>query len=155
MWTFLMLAACSGGGDSTADSADKTGTTPTGPTTLSLSFKMEDDLIPSMSEPAIGTFRGSIYDDADANSIGPVDGAVSLHDFVVENVDLSDGGGPTGVLYTTEIAAARVWILGCLDSDLNECDQADPITLPNDNHPPLTAGVDNPVEVYLGLLNPS
>lgn len=142
------LLACSSEGDDT-------GAALPGPGTLTLSFQMDDDYLASMEEPAVGTFRGSIYAEADASAIGPVEGAVSMQDLEVADIDLTDGGGPTGALVTTDPFDAQiVWILGCLDTDGNDCDTSDPITVPNDNKVEIVADADTPFTVYFGMLNP-
>lgn len=143
-----LLAACS-------SEADDTGAAAPGPGTLTLSFQMDDDYIPSMSESPVGTFRGSIYAEADASAIGPNEGAVALQDLEVADVDLTDGGGPTAAMVTTEALDAQiVWILGCLDTDGNDCDTNDPITVPNDDKVEIVADADTPFTVYFGMLNP-
>lgn len=160
---FLLALACTAddaaSDDSTTkDGMDSAGDSPadTTPGTLSLSFRMDADYIPSMEEPPVGTFRGSIYAEADASSVGPVDGASPLLDFSVAGVDLSSDGGPTAALYTSDpLAPQIVWILGCLDSDDNDCDKSDPITVPNENKVIVAAGTDTPFTVFMGLLNPS
>lgn len=138
--------------DTAADTAD---TGSGGPGTLGLSFRMDDDYLAEMDEPAVGTFRGSIYAEADATQIGPNEGAVSLLDFTVDGVDLTDGGGPTDVLYTTApLDPQIVWVLGCLDADANDCDEGDPITVPNENKLAVVADAATDVEIYLGMLRP-
>jgi hypothetical protein len=142
----------SGGGDSAAD------TTPSGPGTLALTFRMNADYIPAMEENGeepIGTFGGSIYKEADATETGPVDGAVPIGDISVD-IDLTDGGGPTDVLYRTDpLDPQIVWILGCLDSDANGCgDVGDPITVPATNKFQVEPGVESTIEIYMGMLRP-
>lgn len=143
----LFLAACTG-----ADSADDSGPVAG---TLALAFQMEEDLVASMDVPPLGTFYGSIYAEDDATAIGPNDGAASMEDFSVD-VDLSDGGGPTGALYTTgPLASEVVWVLGCLDVDANGCgDEGDPITVPNDNKVAAPAAAETPVTVAMNMLRP-
>lgn len=143
-----LLVACS-------SEKDDTGTPAPGPGTLTLSFQMDDDYLASMDEPAVGTFRGSIYAEADASAVGPVDGAVSMQDLEVADIDLTDAGGPTAAMVTTDPFDAQiVWILGCLDTDGNDCDHNDPITVPNDNKVEILADADTPFTVYFGMLNP-
>jgi hypothetical protein len=138
------------GGDTSGDTSGG------GPPVLELSFQMDADFIPSMEEPPVGSFRGSIYAEADASAVGPVDGAEPLLDFSVDGIDLSDGGGPTGVLWTTDTLAAQVvWVLGCLDSDGNDCDTHDPITVPNENKFAIAESGTTSFTVYMGMLNPT
>ena len=74
----------------------------------------------------------------------------------VAGVDLTDGGGPVDLATTVaDLPACRVVILGCLDSDDNDCELHDAITLPNDNGFLVLGGASTPVQVFLGLLNPS
>lgn len=154
MLSLLLLLACTGADDSGADDTGIPGTP--GPGSLSLTFRMDDDYIADMAEPPVGTFRGSIYAEADASAVGPVDGAEPLLDIAVEGIDLSDGGGPTTAPFETEALDPQVvWVLGCLDSDGNDCDQGDPITVPNENKVEVAADTSTPFEVYLGMLNPS
>jgi hypothetical protein len=69
-------------------------------------------------------------------------------------LDLSDGGGPSDVAWTSEaLDPQTLWILGCLDSDDNECDCGDPITVPNDNKVIVSSGT-NSITVRMELLNP-
>ncbi|MDP2314564.1 MAG: hypothetical protein Q8P41_16800 [Pseudomonadota bacterium] len=130
----------------------------TGPGTLALSFRMDDDYLATMAkagESPVGPFYGSCFKEEDASATGPVDGAVPLFDIEVA-LDLSADGGPTGVLYTTEpLEPQIVWILGCLDADANGCEEADPITLPNENKFQIAAEAETPIEIYFGMLNPS
>ena len=134
------------------DSGDSGGSV--GPATLALAFAMDGDLIEDMQEAPIGVFRGSIYAEADASAIGPVEGASSLVDFVSAEVDLSADGGPSGTAWTSEpIEAQTVWILGCLDTDDTDCECGDPITIPNDNKVVLT-GCPNSLTVQMEMLHP-
>lgn len=148
---FFALFACSTNTDSgAADSA------PPAPTvaTLSLSFQMDGDLIENMSEPPVGIFRGSVYAEDQASPVGPVEGAVSLLDFESGEIDLSVAGGPSEVAFAGgELDAQVIWVLGCLDSDANECECDDPITVPNDNKVGIVLG-DNPITVKMELLHP-
>ena len=134
----LMVAVgCGGdkdGSDSGAEPTDTAGDTDaqTGPATLHLSFDLDPDLIPTMDEPAAGTFKGSVFAEADASAVGPNEGAVPLADFESEPIDFDTTGGVRANLATVgPIDAQIVWILGCLDSDANECDTHDAITVPN------------------------
>jgi hypothetical protein len=143
----------------TGDTAADTETTPTGPGTLLLTFRMDDDLIPAMAENGespVGPFYGSIYAEADASSIGPNDGAQPLLDFTVEGLDLSADGGPDDVTFTTDpLAPQIVWIMGCLDADANGCDDVgDPITVPSENKARVEPAAEAPVEIYMGMLRP-
>lgn len=152
---FPLLIACTGASvtdsdDSAVDSAD------TSPGTLALAFQMEEDLIVSMDAPPVGTFYGSIYAEEDATAAGPYDDAVSLEDLSAD-LDLTDHGGPTGVLYTTQpLDAGVVWVLGCLDVDADGCgDEDDPITVPNENKVVVANGAETPFTVYMSMLRPS
>lgn len=162
-WFVLFVAGCSGGAAETE--TDTAVDTDTGPTScadatatgaLALSLAMEADYIPSMDEPPVGTFRASVFRGEDVSAIGPNDGAVSLHEIEVAGVDLTVDGGPVDLATTVaDLPACRVVILGCLDSDANDCDQHDAITLPNANGFVVVADATTPVQVFLGLLNPS
>jgi hypothetical protein len=157
LFLFTLATGCTGGkpADTATDDTGTHDTAPAGPGTLSLSFEMDEDYIPQMDEPPVGSFLGSVYAEADASSIGPNDGAVPLFDLQVDDIDLSDGGGPTAVLYTSDpLDAQIVWILGCLDSDANDCDHNDPITVPNTNKVQVVAATDTQFNVYFGMLNP-
>jgi hypothetical protein len=155
-----LLLACTGSApvDSGGDSAESL---PTGPGTLALTFRMDDDYLSEMEaagQPPVGIFGGSIYAEADASSIGPNEGASPLASFSVAGVDLTVSGGPTDVLFTTEpLDAQVVWVLGCLDVDVpaDGCgDVGDPITIPNENKVQVNAGTETPFEVYMGMLRP-
>lgn len=153
MLTLLVALAC------TPKTEDDSAGPPSGPGTLTVSLQMDADYIPAMEangEAPIGTFEGSVYAEADATSIGPNDGAASLEDFSIPGVDLSDGGGPTGPLWTSApLDPQIVWVLGCLDVDGNGCgDDGDPITIPNENKVELLPGVDTPFTLYMGMLRP-
>ena len=157
----LLVAGCTGGAPETDSPAD-TDTAPvacadaTETGSLTLSLAMEADYIPSMDEAPVGTFRASVFRGEDVTAIGPNDGAVSLHEIEVAGVDLTDGGGPVDLATTVaDLPACRVVILGCLDSDDNDCELHDAITLPNDNGFQVVGGASTPVQVFLGLLNPS
>ncbi len=149
------LACTAGSGDSgPADTGGDTAPVDDGPATLYLSFQMDDDLIDNMSEAPAGTFRGSIYREDDATAIGMNDGAESLVDFESDSLDLSGNGGPSAIAWTSEpIDAQTLWILGCLDSDTNDCECGDPITVPNDNKVVVTPG-SNAITVKMELLHP-
>ena len=76
MLTLLALLACTSDAskDDTAAPAD-TDTVPTGPGTLALTFRMDDDYIAVMAESGetpVGPFEGSIFAEADANELGPI-----------------------------------------------------------------------------------
>lgn len=156
----LLFFACSseaesGGADSAVDTADSADSASTEPGVLVLSFQMNVDQLENMEEPALGTFRGSIYAEDQSTAIGPIEGAVSMIDFTVENLDLTVTGGPTGPLWSADpLPSQKLWVLGCLDSDNNECDKKDPVTVPNDNKLLLAAGGETAFTVYLGLLSP-
>ena len=157
----LFVLACTteaetGGSDSAVDTGDSAPECdPTEPGVLVLSFQMDVDQLDNMEEPAVGTFRGSIYAEDQSTAIGPIEGAVSMIDFTVENVDLTVTGGPTGALWSADpLPSQKLWVLGCLDSDGNDCDKKDPITVPNDNKLLLAACGETAFTVYLGLLNP-
>lgn len=167
MTTLLLLLACSGGdskesGDSTVQDSQDTGTddgcsTVEGKTgTVALSFQMEWDYIGSMDEPPVGDFKGSVFACKDASAVGPVDGATSLLDITVA-LDLSTSNGDaTGVLYTSDpLPAQSVWILGCLDSDANDCDKHDLITRPSENKVVVAPDAETPFTIFFGMLNPS
>lgn len=151
----VFVTACATASDS-ADSADTGDTADTGDVgvaVVELSFAMDPDLIAEMAEAPVGTFHGSIFAEADATGFGPNEGAVALVDFESGALDLSVEGGPSAVAYTTELAPQVVWILGCLDSDVNDCECGDPITHPNDNKVQVVAGA-NPLTVQMELLHP-
>jgi hypothetical protein len=158
----LPLLACSGApaDDSGDTAADTDGADPTGPGTLALSFRMDDDYLATIAEngqSAAGVFGGSIFAEADASGVGPNEGAVPLLDVSVA-VDLTADGGPTGVLHVTDpLDAQIVWVLGCLDIDVpaDGCgDVGDPITIPNENKVQVLAGTETPFEVYFGMIRP-
>ncbi len=152
--TLLFLLACTGD-TTTVDSNPPT------EGTLALSFRLDDDWIPEMDEDPVGTFIGSFWHGYDVEGTGPVEGAESLEDIRVEGVDLSDGGGPTTVLYVSGLLPAEeIVVLGFLDSDANAVegdegpDDGDPVTLPADNDFDVIAGAETAAEVYFDLLNP-
>lgn len=150
MWLLLTLA-CTGA----EDDSGKTTTPPcTGPGALDFTVAMTVDLQVSMEEPAAGTFRGSVYAEADATAIGPVDGASSLLDFTIEGVDLTATGIDGDVTTSAPIDPQIVWVLGCLDSDDNDCDTNDVVTIPNENKVEVLCGDPTPFEIYLGILQP-
>jgi hypothetical protein len=153
MTLLLLLAACTSSEKDTG-ATDDTATAPcTGPGALDLTLAMTTDLQASMDEPAVGTFRGSVYAEADASAIGPNDGSSSLLDFTIEDVDLSSG--VDGDVSTSDpIDPQIVWVLGCLDSDDNECDSNDAVTIPNENKVEVLCGAPTPFEIYLGILQP-
>ena len=159
----LFFAACTGedvdSGGETTDTADSA--EPTGPGTLAISVKMEDDLLEDLAadgEDAISTLGFDVYNEADVvDTSGPIDGAVVLGTWSGE-VDLSVDGGPTGVLYTTDpLEPQIVYVLGCLDSDHNgDCGETgDPVTFPSMNKFEVIAGTENPITMQLGLRNPT
>jgi hypothetical protein len=166
---FLLLWACTGGGQESGAEESKGGTDSVGDSqadpcvrvegatgTLALSFAMEPDYIPSMEEPPTGNYRGSIYSCEQGSAVGPVEGAEPLMDLVVP-VDLVPTNGElTGVLHVTDpIPAEWVWVMGCLDTDGNDCDRKDPITRPSDNRVVVIPDAETPFTVYFGMLNPS
>ena len=72
------------------------------------------------------------------------------------SLDLTDDGGPSGVLFTSEALDSQVvWILGCLDADANGCDDpGDPVTLPSENKFQVVAGEVSAITVNMGILRP-
>lgn len=139
----------------TADSAE-----PTGPGTLAISVQMEDDLLQDLAddgESAVATVGGEVYAEVDVEAAsGPIAGAVPLGQFS-ETVDLSDEGGPSGVLLVTApLDPQIVYVLGCLDTDANgDCgDEGDPVTFPTQNKFQVFAGLETPVIMQLGLRRP-
>ena len=153
MSLLLLLVACTSSEKETGDSAGTPTTECTGPGALDLTVAMTTDLQVSMDEPAVGTFRGSVYAEADASAIGPNDGASSLLDFTIEGVDLTTGVD-ADVSTTDPIDPQIVWVLGCLDSDANDCDTNDAVTIPNENKVAVVCGDPTPFEIYLGILQP-
>jgi len=147
-----LLLACTGPSE---DTGTTTPTTCEGPGALSLTVRMDADYLGAMDEPAVGDFRGSVFAEADVTAVGPNDGASSLLDFVIPGVDLSVDGGPdTDALVTDAIDPQRVWVLGCLDSDGNDCDSNDMVTIPNENKVDVLCGEPTPFEIYLGIQQP-
>ena len=143
------------GSDSAADTADSADTASDEPGVLGLMFSLDVDLIPDMEEPPIGNFRGSIYAEDQASALGPIDGAVALADIEIA-LDFFTTSDTTGVLWTSDPwPAQKLWVLGCLDSDGNDCDKKDPITVPNTNKFLLAPGGETDVTVSMELLNPS
>jgi hypothetical protein len=152
-----LLVACSGGGKSDTGGAETSDTAEaaSGPGTMLLSFDLDADLIPTMSEPAAGTFQGSVFAEADASAIGPVAGAVPLVDFESPAMDFgTEGGVLADVVTVGPIDSQVVWILGCFDSDATGCDKGDPITVPNENKFQATPG-EASYTIKMTLLNPS
>ncbi len=165
--SMLALAACApetdtDTADSAADTAEDTApadvdcATTDARGTLAVSFRMEEDYLPSMDLPPVGTFRGSVFSAADVSGVGPADGSVAWADLLVEGVDLSAEGGPTAVLSTTDpLPACQVSLLGCLDLEGDGCgDSGDPVTLPNQSLVTVVADTETAYEVYFGLLAP-
>jgi len=158
--SFATVLACTGGSDDTGDSAPVDTAPPTGPGTLAISVKMDDDMVVDLvedGESANAMVSGSVFAEADVDpSSGPVDGATSLGDFGLM-VDLSNQGGPSAVIYTTEpIEPQIVYILGCMDSDNSgECgDEGDPVTLPPTNKAQVVAEAETPFTMVLGIRRP-
>lgn len=154
----FLLVAC------TPDTATEEDTSPpiitSGEGVLAVTFRINTDYQDLMQEPAVGMFYGSFWYGDDVSAIGPAAGAVDLGGFEVM-VDLTDGGGPTEVLYTSDLLPAEeIVILGFLDSDGNadpvspNPDDKDPVTLPGDNDFDVVGDAVTTVEVYFGLLNP-
>jgi hypothetical protein len=151
----LALAACGGDADGTDTPADHSGgATPTGPVTVGLGIDLDADLIPTMAEPAVGVFRGSVFAEDQATSFGPIEGAVSLQDFTTEPLDFGTAGGT--LTTTTELGPLDpqiLWVLGCFDGDDNDCDAGDPITVPNENKFQVDATTTT-LTLTLSLLSP-
>lgn len=155
-FVLLWCAGCSGGDEKTDDTAEtsETGSAALGPASLVLSFDLDADLIPTMDEPATGVFRGSVFAEADASAIGPNEGAVPLADIASPVLDFGTTGGRSPVSVTIErIAPQILWVVGCLDSDDNDCDCKDAVTLPNENKFDATSG-ENVLTITMSLLNP-
>lgn len=155
-WSIGLCVAAGCAGDKTTVASGETGNPTTQePATLQLSFDLDADLIPTMDEPAAGIFKGSIYAEDQASAIGPIDGAVALADFESDPLDFGTAGGALADMATVgPIEPQIVWILGCLDSDGNDCELHDPITVPNENKMQLLPG-DGSYTVTMSLLNPS
>jgi hypothetical protein len=157
----LLLLACASDGSGDTSEGKVGPDTGEAPGTLALSFRVDDDYLAAIAEngqTALGTFGGEVYAEDDASSVGPNEGAVALHSFSVEGVDLTGEGGPTGVLHVTDAFAPQiVWVLGCLDIDVpaDGCgDVGDPITVPNENKVQVVGGAEAPFTVYMGMLRP-
>ena len=59
-------------------------------------------------------------------------------------------------MWTTDTLAPQVvWVLGCLDSDGNDCDTQDPITVPNENKFAIAESGTTSFTVFLWMLNPT
>ncbi len=153
MWLLLTVACTSPADDSASKDTDTTAPC-TGPGALDYTVAMTVDLQVSMDEPAVGTFRGSVYAEADASAIGPNDGSSSLLDFTIEGVDLTATGIDADVTTSDPLSPQIVWVLGCLDSDDNDCDENDVVTIPNENKVEVLCGDPTPFEIYLGILQP-
>jgi hypothetical protein len=130
--------------------------------TRALTFRIDTDYQAAMDEEAVGVFYGAFWRGSEVTSLGPDDGAQDLGAIRVDPLDLRDGGGPTTVLFTSELLPAEeVVVLGFLDSDGNADpddpgpDAKDPVTLPNDNDFDVLGGQTTTVEVFFGLLNPT
>ena len=150
----LALAACGGDDGATDTPAGHSGTSPTGPVTVGLAIDLDADLIPTMSEPAAGSFLGSVFAEDQATSFGPIEGAVSLLDFSTEPLDFGTAGGLLATTTTLgPLDPQVVWVLGCLDSDGNDCDKGDPITIPNENKLQVD-GTSTTLTLTLSLLSP-
>jgi hypothetical protein len=150
----LALAACAGDGGDAPPAGAHSGSGPGGPVSFALAIDLDGDLVPTMSEPAVGVFRGSVFAEDQATSFGPVDGAVSLQDFTTEPLDFGAAGGRLDTATTLGALDPQVvWILGCLDSDDNDCDAADPITVPNENKLQVDAATTT-LTLTLSLLSP-
>ncbi len=149
MWLLLTLACTPTGDDSAGTTAPCTG-----PGALDFTVAMTTDLTVSMDEPPVGTFRGSVFAEADATAIGPNDGAASLLDFTLDGVDLTATGIDSDVTKSDAIDPQIVWVLGCLDSDGNDCDENDAVTIPNENKVEVACGDPTPFEIFLGILQP-
>lgn len=159
----LGLVACSGGPIDTATDTDTDTDVPaltcaeisaTG--TLAISVSLLTDLIPSMDEPPVGIFYGSVFAGEDVTGAGPSDTAVPIADITTGTLDLTSGGPVDAALSIPNIPACTIAILGCLDTDANDCDKHDPVTFPNNNRFQVAGGATpTPVTVYLRLLNPS
>ena len=117
---------------------------------------MVEDLVAD-GESANALVNGSVYMEADVvDSSGPVEGAVSLGDFSVM-VDLTDGGGPSAVIFTTELLEPQiVYVLGCMDSDADgDCgDKGDPVTMPPTNKAQVAAEAETAFTMVLGIRRP-
>ena len=147
MWLLLTLAC-------TPVTDDSATVTCTGPGALAWTLAMTTDLQVAMDEPAVGTFRGSVFAELDATAIGPNDGATALLDFTIEDVDLSTTGIDRDTTTSDPIDPQIVWVLGCLDSDGNDCDNNDAVTIPNENKVEVVCGAPTAFEIYLGILQP-
>lgn len=149
-----VLVACAG--DEPGDGAPTPSETsePTGPVTLSLAIDLDADLIPTLDEPAVGQFRGSVFAEADAGSFGPIEGAESILDFTTEELDFGEAGGvlETGTTLGP-LDLQVVWVLGCFDTAGDDCESGDPITIPNENKFLLEATTEA-LTLQLNLLQP-
>ena len=146
--------------DDSAASPDDDDSTPE-PTegTLAVSFNINEIRAGQMDEPAVGPFWGTIYDTDDVLGTGPKDDAREYGSIYVEVVDLTDGTFTSPVLHTTALLPTTwVTIFGFMDSDGNSVeddrspDDADPVTLPNQNEFLVVAGEETAAEVHFGLL---
>lgn len=152
--TLLFLLACAGD-TTTVDSNPPTDGT------LVVRFQIDTDWQAEMDEDPVGPFWGSVYDAYDVDNTGPYDGVEPLMSIFVESMDLTEGGGPSELLWTSEpIENERIAILGFLDSDGNadpddpDPDSKDPVTLPNDNKFFIEYGAETEITVWFKFLNP-
>jgi len=154
----LFMACNPGSTDTEPADTDASGVAPT-TGTLRLHFAIDEDYRDAMDEPAAGTFYGSLWLADDVTGIGPNEGAESIADIEVTDVDLSSEPATAVLAELTDVPAGWVTVLGFLDSDDNhagtyEPDQRDPVTLPAQNEIEVLGGETVEGEIFFGLLNP-
>ncbi len=153
--TLFLILACA----SRLDTGD-TGPSPTEGTFVAR-FQIDTDWQAEMEEDPVGPFYGSVFDAYDVDNSGPYEGVEAIGSVDIEFLDLTEGGGPSEILWSSEPTdLERICILGFLDSDGNadsedpDPDSKDPVTLPNDNKFYTVFGEETEITVWFKFLNP-
>lgn len=140
IYALLSLAACSGAKESAADTAPTTGT-------MVMAFSVANSVRDNTNlvDPLLGAVYGSLFYAEEVTATGPIDGAASLADIEVYDVDLTVDES-SALTWTSPALEPRAYrFLGFYDVDANgdasrEPDAGDPATLPSVNDFTVVAG---------------
>jgi hypothetical protein len=109
---------------------------------------------PNLKGPLVGTIYCSIFNAADVTISGPIDGAMSLQDFQIDNADLSNAVTMPVTFESQEFSAGNYQILCYQDLDNTMSPtKGDPVTIPTGSYP--IACNKNSVDVEFAVLDPS
>jgi hypothetical protein len=109
---------------------------------------------PALKGPLVGKISCSIFNASDVTISGPIQGAMSLQDFAIDNADLSNAATMPVTYTSMELPAGTYQILCYQDVDMSDTpSKGDPVTIPTGSY--AIACNTNPVDVEFAVLDPN